>query len=81
MQSIYQLYNEKKPDGRGQASIVHAEVNQMNINTLTENRLNRKIYLFQKAVEAYAKTRSLQNAQVVAEAKRNLVAFVGGGCE
>lgn len=53
----------------------------MNIPILTEIELNRKIHLFQKAVEAYANAKNLQNAQAVAEAKRHLIAFIGGGHE
>ena len=51
------------------------------MNILTEIELNRKIHLFQKAVEAYAKEQTLQNAKAMAEARVNIIAFVGGGCE
>ena len=53
----------------------------MNKSILTEIELNRKIHHFQKAVEAYAKAKNLQNAQAVTEAKRHLIAFMGGGYE
>ena len=49
-----------------------SEVNQMNHQILADIELNRKISLFQKAVEAYASERSLKNSVAVAEAKSNL---------
>ena len=43
MQSIYQLYNEKKPDGLGQAfSVVHKPEKEMNMNIMTQFNHNQK---------------------------------------
>ncbi|OJU54545.1 MAG: hypothetical protein BGN93_03495 [Acinetobacter sp. 39-4] len=44
----------------------------MNYQILADIELNRKISLFQKAVEAYATERSLKNSIAVAEAKSSL---------
>ena len=49
-----------------------SEVNQMNHQILADIELNRKISLFQKAVEAYALNRTLENSMAVAKAKSNL---------
>lgn len=51
---------------------VQSEKDQMNHSILADIELNRKISLFQKAVEAYATERSLKNSVAVAEAKSNL---------
>ncbi|ENZ9254886.1 hypothetical protein ACHCRZ_001619 [Acinetobacter baumannii] len=47
-------------------------MDQTNYQILADIELNRKISLFQKAVEAYAIERSLKNSVAVAEAKSNL---------
>ena len=41
----------------------------MNNQILTEIEVNRKIYLFQKAVERYATEKTIANSQAVAKAK------------
>ena len=51
----------------------------MNEITLTE--IDRKISLFQKAVEEYARAKTLQNAQAVAKAKKQLTMLYRGGHE
>ncbi|MFX9417877.1 hypothetical protein ABTO45_08510 [Acinetobacter baumannii] len=48
----------------------------MNNQILTEIEVNRKIYLFQKAVEAYVLNRTLENSMALAKAKADLAAFV-----
>ena len=58
---------------------VASEINQMNHQILADIELNRKISLFQKAVEAYALNRTLENSQAVAKAKADLACFVWGG--
>ena len=57
---------------------VASEINQMNHQILADIELNRKISLFQKAVEAYALNRTLENSQAVAKAKADLACFVWG---
>lgn len=55
--------------------------NQWELNMhkiLTDIELQRKIYLFQKAVEEHAEKRSLPTAQSVAVAKAELWAFIQG---
>ena len=47
----------------------------MNHQILADIELNRKISLFQKAVEAYALNRALENSQAVAKAKAELCKF------
>ena len=49
--------------------------NQMNYQILAETELNRKISLFQKAVEAYALHPSLITAAAVAKTKADLGNF------
>ena len=44
---------------------------------LIEIELNRKVWLFQKAVMAYSKNRTLENAQALATAKLQLIKFAG----
>ena len=44
----------------------------MNHQILADIELNRKISLFQKAVEAYALNRTLENSVAVAEANSSL---------
>ena len=56
-----------------------SEINQMNYQILADIELNRKISLFQKAVEAYTLNRTLENSQAVAKAKANLAFFAWGG--
>lgn len=51
----------------------------MNHQILADIELNRKISLFQKAVEAYALNRTLKNAEAVAKAKTELACFACGG--
>lgn len=52
------------------------EVDQMNHSILADIELNRKISLFQKAVEAYVLNRTLENSMALAKAKADLAAFV-----
>ncbi len=68
---VLSLDIKKKPDlvNQAQCSI---GANHMNYSILADIELNRKISLFQKAVEAYAIERSLKNSVAVAEAKSNL---------
>lgn len=56
-----------------------SEINQMNYQILTDIELNRKISLFQKAVEAYVRQPSLITASAVAKAKAELALHVWGG--
>ncbi len=58
---------------------VQSEMNLMNYQILADIELNRKISLFQKAVEAYTLDRTLENSQAVAKAKADLACFVWGG--
>lgn len=48
----------------------------MNHKILAEIELSRKISLFQKAVEAFALNRTLENSMALAKAKADLAAFV-----
>lgn len=50
----------------------------MNYQILADIELNRKISLFQKAVEAYVLNRTLENSQAVAKAKADLANFAWG---
>lgn len=50
--------------------------NQMNDSILADIELNRKISLFQKAVEAYVRQPSLITASAVAKAKAELGNYV-----
>lgn len=68
---VLSLVIKKKPDFVDQAQCSN-EVSHMNYSILADIELNRKISLFQKAVEAYAIERSLKNSVAVAEAKSNL---------
>lgn len=52
------------------------KVDQMNHSILADIELNRKISLFQKAVEAYVLNRTLENSMALAKAKADLAAFV-----
>ncbi|MDH0562180.1 hypothetical protein [Acinetobacter courvalinii] len=51
----------------------------MNYQILADIELNRKISLFQKAVEAYAAERTLKNSMAVAKAKAELAAYAMWG--
>ncbi len=53
--------------------------NQMNYQILADNELNRKISLFQKAVEAYTLNKTLENSVAVARAKAELAMCMWGG--
>ena len=44
----------------------------MNNQIITEIEVNRKIYLFQKAVERYMTERTIANSQAAAQAKAEL---------
>ncbi len=68
---VLSLVTKKKPDVQDQAQC-SIGANHMNYSILADIELNRKISLFQKAVEAYAIERSLKNSVAVAEAKSNL---------
>lgn len=50
----------------------------MNYQILADIELNRKISLFQKAVEAYTLNRTLENSQAVAKTKADLANFAWG---
>ncbi len=56
-----------------------SEVNQMNHQILADIELNRKISLFQKAVEAYTLNRTLENSVALAKAKAELASYAWGG--
>ena len=60
-------------------AVIHTGVSCMNYQILADIELNRKISLFQKAVEAFALNRTLENSQAVAKAKADLACFVWGG--
>ena len=55
-----------------------SEVNQMNYQILADIELNRKISLFQKAVEAYTLNRTLENSVALAKAKAELASYAWG---
>lgn len=57
---------------------VQLEINLMNYQILADIELNRKISLFQKAVEAYTLDRTLENSVALAKAKAELAAFYIG---
>ncbi len=50
----------------------------MNHQILAEIELNRKISLFQKAVEDYALNRTLENSVALAKAKAELASYARG---
>ncbi|KHO16741.1 hypothetical protein NT90_04075 [Acinetobacter baumannii] len=56
-----------------------SEVNQMNYQILADIELNRKISLFQKAVEAYVLNRTPENSMALAKAKAELAMCMWGG--
>lgn len=72
---VLSLDIKKKPDRRLQAQC-SIGANQMNYSILADIELNRKISLFQKAVEAYVLNRTLENSMALAKAKADLAAFV-----
>ncbi len=72
---VLSLDIKKKPDGDNQAQCSN-EVSHMNYSILADIELNRKISLFQKAVEAYVLNRTLENSMALAKAKADLAAFV-----
>jgi hypothetical protein len=54
VQSIYQLYNEKKPDLQDQAfSVVHKPEKEMNMNTMTQFNHNQKSMSSPSASECF----------------------------
>ncbi len=57
---------------------VQSEMNLMNYQILADIELNRKISLFQKAVEAYALNRTLENSVALAKAKAELASYAWG---
>jgi len=69
------LVTKKKPDVQDQAQC-SIGANHMNYSILADIELNRKISLFQKAVEAYVLNRTLENSMALAKAKAELAAFV-----
>ncbi len=72
---VLSLDIKKKPDlvHQAQCSI---GANHMNYSILADIELNRKISLFQKAVEAYVLNRTLENSMALAKAKADLAAFL-----
>ena len=58
---------------------VQSEMNLMNYQILADIELNRKISLFQKAVEAYTLDRTLENSVALAKAKAELASYAWGG--
>lgn len=75
---VLSLDIKKKPDLVNQAQCSN-EVSHMNYSILADIELNRKISLFQKAVEAYVLNRTLENSMALAKAKAELAAFVMRG--
>lgn len=69
------LKANKKPDGKDQALVSIDWRIELNKQILTEIEMNRKIYLFQKAVERYATEKTVANSQAVAQAKIELCKF------
>ncbi len=72
---VLSLVTKKKPDVQDQAQC-SIGANHMNYSILADIELNRKISLFQKAVEAYVLNRTLENSMALAKAKADLAAFV-----
>ena len=72
---ILSLGTKKKPDVEGQAFVSIDWRIELNKQILTEIEMNRKIYLFQKAVERYATEKTVVNSQAVAQAKIELCKF------
>ncbi|MDM1282384.1 hypothetical protein HXZ60_02055 [Acinetobacter towneri] len=69
------LKANKKPDGKDRALVSIDWRIELNKQILTEIEMNRKIYLFQKAVERYATEKTVANSQAVAQAKIELCKF------
>ncbi len=57
---------------------IQSGVNQVNYQILADIELNRKISLFQKAVEAYTLDRTLENSVALAKAKAELASYAWG---
>lgn len=72
---ILSLGTKKKPDPQNQALVSIDWRIELNKQILTEIEMNRKIYLFQKAVERYAAEKTVANSQAVAQAKIELCKF------
>lgn len=72
---VLSLVTKKKPDVQDQAQC-SIGANHMNYSILADIELNRKISLFQKAVEAYVLNRTLENSMALAKGKADLAAFV-----
>lgn len=71
---VLSLVTKKKPDVQDQAQC-SIGANHMNHSILADIELNRKISLFQKAVEAYVLNRTLENSMALAKAKAELCKF------
>lgn len=69
------LKANKKPDFVDRALVSIDWRIELNKQILTEIEMNRKIYLFQKAVERYATEKTVANSQAVAQAKIELCKF------
>ena len=69
------LKANKKPDFVDRALVSNDWRIELNKQILTEIEMNRKIYLFQKAVERYATEKTVANSQAVAQAKIELCKF------
>jgi hypothetical protein len=54
------------------------EITKVNHQILADIELNRKISLFQKAVEAYTLNRTLENSVALAKAKAELASYAWG---
>lgn len=73
------LQATKKPQLRQIArAVIQTEVTCMNHQILADIELNRKISLFQKAVEAYVLNRTLENSVALAKAKAELASYAWG---
>lgn len=75
------IKGNKKPLSCGNrfSGRVQLEINLMNYQILADIELNRKISLFQKAVEAYTLDRTLENSVALAKAKAELASYAWGG--
>lgn len=72
---ILSLGTKKKPEVRTQALVSIDWRIELNNQILTEIEVNRKIYLFQKAVERYMAEKTIANSQALAQAKTELCKF------
>jgi len=70
------FYGETKKPLAVTRGVIQTEVTCMNYLILAETELNRKISLFQQAVEAYVLNRTLENSMAVAKAKAELAELV-----